>query len=59
VKAAREQTTSDGIVASGFDEWLGMKREKGLYLEYDPDRAFAVLERRMRSDEPFALSDEA
>jgi ribonuclease HI len=59
VKAAREQTTSDGIVASGFDEWLGMKREKGLYLEYDPDRAFAVLERRMRSDEPFALSEEA
>jgi ribonuclease HI len=58
VKAAREQITSEGIVASGFGEWLEGKRGKGLYLEYDPDEAFAVLERRVRSDEPLALSEE-
>jgi ribonuclease HI len=59
VKAAREQVTSEGIVASGFGEWLEGKRAKGLYLEYDPDEAFALLERRVRSDEPFALSEES
>jgi ribonuclease HI len=59
VKAAREQITSEGIVASGFGDWLEGKRAKGLYLEYDPDEAFALLERRVRSDEPFALSEES
>jgi ribonuclease HI len=29
VRAAREQTQSDGIVASGFDDWLGKERERG------------------------------
>jgi len=29
VRAAREQTLSDGIVASGFDEWLAKERERG------------------------------
>jgi ribonuclease HI len=28
VRAAREQTNSDGIVASRFDEWLATEREK-------------------------------
>jgi len=28
VRAAREQTSSDGIVASHFDEWLATQREK-------------------------------
>jgi ribonuclease HI len=59
VKAAREQATSEGIVASGFGDWLEGKRAKGLYLEYDPDQAFAGLERRVLSDEPFALSEES
>ena len=58
VKAAREQATSDGIVTSGFDEWLEARRAKGLYLEYDPDQAFTVLERRLAADEPFPLADE-
>jgi ribonuclease HI len=56
VKAAREQTSSDGIVPSGFDAWLTAKRGKGLYLEYDPDEAFAVLEQRVAADEPFPLA---
>lgn len=29
VRAAREQTRSDGIAASGFDEWLAAQRAKG------------------------------
>lgn len=29
VRAAREQTSSDGIVASKFDEWLASERAKG------------------------------
>jgi ribonuclease HI len=58
VKAAREQATSAGIVESGFDEWLDAKRGKGLYLEYDPDAAFAVLEARVAADEPIPLAEE-
>jgi ribonuclease HI len=57
VLAAKEQRTSEGIVESGFDEWLEAKRAKGLYLAYDPDAAFAELEERLLSDDPFALSE--
>ena len=57
VFAAREQRTSEGIVESGFDDWLQAKRAKGLYLDYDPDAAFAELEERLLSDDPFALSE--
>jgi ribonuclease HI len=57
VKAAREQITSDGLIESGFGAWLEAKRKKGLYQTYDPDAAFAELETRMRSEEPFPLRD--
>jgi len=57
VKAAREQTSSAGMVASGFDAWLEGKRAKGLYLAYDPDAAFAELEARVASDDPFPHAD--
>jgi ribonuclease HI len=57
VKAARDQVASDGIVASGFDDWLAAKRAKGRYLEYDPDEAFAVLESRVAADEPFPMAE--
>ena len=55
VKAAREQVTSEGIVPSGFDEWLETKRAKGMYLAYDPDEAFAALERRVAADDAVPL----
>lgn len=58
VLAAKEQRMSEGIEDSGFDEWLESKRAKGLYLEYDPDAAFAALERRVAAGEPFPLADE-
>jgi ribonuclease HI len=57
VLAAKEQRTSEGIVESGFDEWLKAKQAKGLYPTYDPDAAFAELEERLLSDDPFALSE--
>jgi ribonuclease HI len=57
VLAAKEQRMSDGIVESGFGEWLEAKRANGLYLAYDPDAAFTELEERLLSDEPFALSE--
>jgi ribonuclease HI len=57
VRAAKEQTTSEGIVDSGFGEWLEAKRGKGLYLAYDPDATFAALEQRLLSDRPLALSE--
>jgi ribonuclease HI len=57
VLAAKEQRTSEGIVESGFAEWLAARRAKGLYLAYDPDAAFTELEERLLSDEPFALSE--
>ena len=37
MRSAREQTTSNGIVASGFDEWLEAERAKGrMSAEPDP-----------------------
>jgi len=47
VKAAKDQVTSHGIVASGFPHWLEEKRKHGLYADYDPDRAFAENERSL------------
>ena len=59
VAAARSQTTTEGLVESGFDAWLAGQREKGRYLSYDPERAFEALERRLRAGEriPFALDE--
>jgi ribonuclease HI len=55
VRAAREQQSSGGAVASGFGEWLAAEREKGRYTEYDPDAAFAALEARVLRGEDFPL----
>ncbi len=57
MRAAREQETSAGVIASGFAEWLDGKRAGRLYLDYDPDAAFAVLEQRLARGErlPFDL----
>ena len=57
VLAAKEQRVSEGLVESGFDDWLKLKRAKGLYLAYDPDATFVELEERLLSDDPFALSE--
>jgi ribonuclease HI len=33
-RAAREQTSSAGLVSSGFEEWLERQRAKGRYRDY-------------------------
>ncbi len=57
VTAAREQKTSEGIVESGFDEWLAAKQAKKLFLGYDADADFEGLERRLAEGELFPLAD--
>jgi len=57
VLAAREQRTSEGMVESEFEPWLEARRKKGSYLAYDPDEAFAALERRVSAGEAFPLAD--
>ena len=59
VRAAREQVTSDGAVASEFDAWLATKRLKKLYVDYDADASFTMLERRLAAGEKFLLREEA
>jgi ribonuclease HI len=59
VRAATEQITSAGAVASGFAEWLDAKRAKGKYLDYDPDAAFARLATRLASGTPFPHANAA
>ena len=56
VRAATEQTTSDGIVASGFGPWLAEARRRGKYLAYDPDAAFARLESLVAAGAPIPLA---
>jgi ribonuclease HI len=55
VRAAREQETSPGIVASGFPQWLEAKRAAGHYLDYDPDAAFGSLAERLARGERLPL----
>ena len=55
VRAAREQRSSAGAVASGFGEWLAAEQEKGLYVGYDPGAGFTALEARVAKGEPFPL----
>jgi ribonuclease HI len=57
VKAATEQITSAGAIESGFPAWLQAKRAKGQYGSYDPDAAFAALERRLAAGEKFPHAD--
>ena len=57
VLAARQQVTSEGVVASGFDKWLEVAQAKGNFTGYDPDLAFDTLAGRLTSGERFALAE--
>lgn len=39
IAAATEQMISQGMVKSGFPDWLAQKRESGQFMEYDPDKS--------------------
>ena len=56
IKGAKEQITTPGMVAATLDQWLEAERERGRYLEYDPDQAFAELEARVAAAEPLPLA---
>jgi ribonuclease HI len=55
VRAAREQRSSEGAVASGFGEWLAAEQDKGLYADYDPDATFLAIETRLTGGEAFPV----
>jgi ribonuclease HI len=57
MQAAREQRTSHGAVESGFSDWLTARRGRGQFTDYDPDAAFADLERRLAAGEELPLSE--
>jgi ribonuclease HI len=57
IAAAREGKTSAGAIASGFADWLALKRKKGLFVDYDPDTAFDLIARRIAAGESFALAE--
>ena len=56
VRAATEQTTSDGAAPSSFAEWLAAERKKKRYLDYDADAAFATLETLIGEGRPVPLA---
>jgi ribonuclease HI len=57
VRAATEQVTSAGIVASEFPAWLAEKQLKGKFSGYDPDAAFAPFETRLAIGERIPLAE--
>ena len=57
IAAARGGKSSDGAVDSGFLPWLEIKQAKGKFVGYDPDVAFAILERRVAEGESFPLAE--
>ncbi|MGE3525792.1 MAG: ribonuclease H [Gemmatimonadales bacterium] len=57
VGAARRQESSAGPVGSGCAAWLEVPRERGKYLQYDPDAAFDVLADRLAAGERLPLAE--
>jgi ribonuclease HI len=40
VRAATDQSDSGGLVTSGLLDWLARQRQRGAYLDFDPDQHF-------------------
>ena len=57
VAAATEQKTSNGAEPSGLLAWLAAKQERGLYHAYDPDAAFADVERLVDAGGPIPIAE--
>ena len=57
IAAARGGKSSEGAVDSGFLPWLEIKQAKGKFVGYDPDLAFAALEKRVAEGESFPLAE--
>jgi ribonuclease HI len=59
IRAATEQETSEGIVASGYLEWLAAAQARAKFAGYDPDAAFAAVEARLATGERMPLREDA
>lgn len=57
VDAAKNQASAPDAMESGFAAWLEKKRLKKQYLDYDPDLAFASLERRLAGGEQIGMME--
>jgi ribonuclease HI len=57
IAAAREAKSTPGAVDSEFLSWLEAKQAKGKFAAYDPDQAFAALEKRVAEGESFPLAE--
>lgn len=57
VAAATEQRTSNGTEPSGLVAWLATKQERGQYETYDPDSAFADVERLVDTGDPIPIAE--
>jgi ribonuclease HI len=57
IRAAREQIESGGVIESEFPAWLERKRLRKLYLDYDPDKTYEELERRVAAGGRFPHAD--
>lgn len=54
IRAAKEQSTSEGIVASGYGAWLATRQATGQFVPYNPDTAFTALATRLLAGEHFS-----
>ncbi len=57
VRAATEQVTSAGLVASEFPSWLATRQAAGKFPGYDPDIAFDGLAARLAAGERFPIAE--
>lgn len=57
VRAARQQETSQGIVESGFLEWLAERQARDTFAGYDPDAAFDAVATRIAAGERFPIAE--
>lgn len=53
VRAATDQITSQGLVGSGYPEWLAERQAKAKFPGYDADATFGELEARLARGERF------
>ncbi|HEY4320233.1 MAG TPA: ribonuclease H [Gemmatimonadales bacterium] len=58
VHAATDQVTSQGLVASGYPEWLAERQAKAKFPGYDADATFSELEARLARGDRFPLAEQ-
>ena len=59
ISAATEQSSSEGLVESGFDHWLAHKQAAGKFAGYDADAAYDAVATRLAAGERFPMAEVA